>query len=149
MRRARPPQAVDGCYDKSSPASFIAERLGFTSAPTTKSSTLNPVYANPRFQAGGPLGADVLECQVKPLNVEDYNGAVLTDGEGAAREDLPVWRVRLVETRRERGAGSDLGVVRPVAATQGQVAATQGQTELRCAQCGDASMRECGHARLR
>jgi len=72
VRRARPPQAVEGCYDKSSPASFIAERLEFTSAPTTKCSTLYPVYANPRFQAGGPLGADVLKCQRKPLDLVDY-----------------------------------------------------------------------------
>jgi hypothetical protein len=72
VRRARPSQAVEGCYDKSTPPSFIAEPLQFTSAPTTKCSTLYPVYANPRFQAGGPLGADVLKCQLKSLDMEDY-----------------------------------------------------------------------------
>jgi len=30
------------------------------------------VYANPRFQAGGPLSADVLKCQLKPVDAHDY-----------------------------------------------------------------------------
>jgi hypothetical protein len=70
--RAKPAQGTEGCYDKATPPSFIAEPLTFTSAPSTKCSALYPVYANPRYQAGGPLSADVLKCQVKPVDMADY-----------------------------------------------------------------------------
>jgi hypothetical protein len=70
--KARPSQGTEGCYDKATPPAFIAEHLLFTSAPTTKCSALYPVYANPRFQAGGPLAADVLKCQLKPVDMKDY-----------------------------------------------------------------------------
>ncbi|HUR34951.1 MAG TPA: DUF6351 family protein [Vicinamibacterales bacterium] len=70
--RAKPAAAVEGCYDRSTPPAFIAEPLAFTSAPTTKCSALYPVYANPRFQSGGPLAADILKCQLKPVDPGDY-----------------------------------------------------------------------------
>ena len=70
--KAKPAQATEGCYDKATPPAFIAEALTFTSAPTTKCSALYPVYASPRFQAGGPLSADALKCQLKPVDVRDY-----------------------------------------------------------------------------
>ena len=63
---------IDGCYDKATPPTFIAEQLTFTTTPATKCSALYPVYANPRFQAGGPLSADVLKCQLKPVDAKDY-----------------------------------------------------------------------------
>jgi len=70
--KAKPAQGMEGCYDKATPPAFIAEPLTFTSAPTTACSSLYPVYANPRFQAGGPLSADVLKCQLKPVDAHDY-----------------------------------------------------------------------------
>jgi len=70
--RAKPAQATEGCYDKSTPPAFIAESLTFTSAPSTKCSALYPVYASPRYRAGGPLSADVLKCQLKPVDMTDY-----------------------------------------------------------------------------
>jgi hypothetical protein len=69
---ARPPHAGEGCFDKAAPSAFIAEPLAFTSEPTTRCSALYPVYSNPRFQAGGPLSADVLKCQLKPVDPKDY-----------------------------------------------------------------------------
>jgi hypothetical protein len=71
--RARPKTlGTEGCYDKSTPPVFIAESLAFTSKPTTKCSTLYPVYSNPRHEAGGPLAANVLKCQLKPIDAKDY-----------------------------------------------------------------------------
>jgi hypothetical protein len=70
--KARPAEAVEGCYDKGAPPSFIAEPLQFTSEPTTRCTTLYPVYTNPRYQAGGPLSADVLKCELKPIDPKDY-----------------------------------------------------------------------------
>jgi uncharacterized tannase-like protein DUF6351 len=70
--RNRPTEAVEGCYDKSAPPQFIAESLMFTSKPTSKCSGLYPVYSNPRKEAGGPLAANVLKCQLKPIDPKDY-----------------------------------------------------------------------------
>jgi hypothetical protein len=70
--KARPAEAVEGCYDKMTPPTFVAEALVFTREPSTKCSALYPVYANPRYEAGGPLAADVLKCQLKPVDPKDY-----------------------------------------------------------------------------
>jgi hypothetical protein len=60
---------VDGCYDKTR---FIAEDLVFSSEPVSECSGLYPVYSNPRKEAGGPLAANVLKCQLKPIDPADY-----------------------------------------------------------------------------
>jgi hypothetical protein len=73
--KARPAEAVEGCYDRSMPPRFIAESLVFTRDTTARCGTLYPVYANPRYQAGGPLSADVLKCQLKPIDPKDYAAA--------------------------------------------------------------------------
>jgi uncharacterized tannase-like protein DUF6351 len=70
--RNKPKDAVEGCYDKATPPNFIAEHLLFTSKPTTKCSELFPVYSNVRHEAGGPLAANVLKCQLKPVAAADY-----------------------------------------------------------------------------
>jgi hypothetical protein len=70
--RARPKNAPDGCYDKSTPPVLIAEELVFSSRPVSKCSTLYPVYSNPRREAGGPLAANILKCQLKPIGTGDY-----------------------------------------------------------------------------
>lgn len=80
--KAKPAQGVEGCYDKATPPAFIAEALAFTSQPTTRCSSLYPVYTNPRFQAGGPLAADVLKCQLKPVDTRDY-AVPFSSAEGA------------------------------------------------------------------
>ena len=75
--KAKPAQATEGCYDKATPPAFIAEPLAFTSAPTTKCSALYPVYANPRFQAGGPLVGRRHEVPAQADRREGLQGAVL------------------------------------------------------------------------
>ncbi|MGE3958985.1 MAG: DUF6351 family protein [Vicinamibacterales bacterium] len=74
--RARPATGVDGCFDRSAPPAFVADALPFTSAPDTPCSRLYPVYSNVRAQAGGPLAADVLKCQLKPVEPADYGVAL-------------------------------------------------------------------------
>jgi len=73
MLRARPAEAVDGCYDKATPPRFIAEDLLFTSKPVSKCSELYPVYSNPRREAGGVLAANILKCELKPIDARDYS----------------------------------------------------------------------------
>jgi hypothetical protein len=76
----KPAEAVEGCYDKSMPPQFIAENLVFSSKPVSKCSEIFPVYSNPRHEAGGPLSANVLKCQLKPVDARDYEKA-FTDAE--------------------------------------------------------------------
>ncbi|MBI3403617.1 MAG: hypothetical protein HY048_19565 [Acidobacteria bacterium] len=70
--RAKPANAVEGCYDKSTPPVFMAEHLVFTSQPTTKCSALYPVYSNTRTEAGGSVAGNVLKCRLKPIDPKDY-----------------------------------------------------------------------------
>jgi hypothetical protein len=76
MIRARPREALEGCYDKSTPPRFIAENLVFSSKPVSRCSELYPVYSNPRREAGGPLAANVLKCELKPIDARDYKVAL-------------------------------------------------------------------------
>ncbi len=69
---ARPAQAVEGCYDTGTPPSFIAEPLVFTRTSSTRCTALYPVYSNVRVEAGGPLSADVLKCQLAPVDGTAY-----------------------------------------------------------------------------
>ncbi len=73
MLRAKPKGITDGCYDKSTPPKFIADPLPFSSKPESPCSELYPVYSNPRKEAGGPLAADVIKCQLKPIDAKDYS----------------------------------------------------------------------------
>ncbi len=80
--RAKPAAAVSGCYDKSAPPVFVPDALPFSSKPVSKCSELYPVYSNPRHEAGGPLAANVLKCQLKPIDSKDYK-ATMSDAERA------------------------------------------------------------------
>jgi hypothetical protein len=71
--RNKPKEAVEGCYDKSTPPQFVAENLMFTRQSVSRCSELYPVYSNPRKEAGGPLAANILKCQLKPVDPRDYN----------------------------------------------------------------------------
>jgi uncharacterized tannase-like protein DUF6351 len=71
--RARPRTFVEGCYDKAAAPAFIAEHLVFSSKPVSKCSNLYPVYSNARRESGGPLAANVLKCQLKPVDPKDYS----------------------------------------------------------------------------
>jgi Tannase-like family of unknown function (DUF6351) len=74
----KPPSAVDGCF--AGPGEFVAERQTFDRHPSTKCNTLFPSFAFPRYAAGGPLAADIIKCQLKPLARGDYE-AKFSDGE--------------------------------------------------------------------
>lgn len=75
--RARPPRAVDACWDHD--ATRIDEPLVYGRS-ATRCNTIFPVHATPRIAAGGPLAADVLKCQLKPLARSDYT-VTFTDAE--------------------------------------------------------------------
>jgi hypothetical protein len=66
----KPAAAVDGCW--SSSTTFIAEPQVFGRLPNTQCNTLFPSYAFPRYVAGGPLAANNIKCQLKPVDLNDY-----------------------------------------------------------------------------
>jgi uncharacterized tannase-like protein DUF6351 len=66
----KPGAAVDGCWRTAD--EFIAEPQTFSSAANSTCNTLFPSFAFPRFVAGGPLAADVLKCQLKPIQPSEY-----------------------------------------------------------------------------
>jgi hypothetical protein len=70
--RARPAQATDGCFDRATPPRFAADPLPFTRERDSRCSELYPVYSFPRKEAGGPLAANILKCQLKPVRAADY-----------------------------------------------------------------------------
>jgi len=73
----RPASAVDGCWPSAS--QFIAEPQAFGSTPNTTCNALLPSFAFPRFVAGGPLAADILKCQLKPVQPTEYPGFTRAD----------------------------------------------------------------------
>jgi hypothetical protein len=68
--RHKPQSAVDGCW--TSLSEFIAERQSFDQLPGTTCNKQFPSFAFPRHIAGGPLAADIIKCQLKPLDRMDY-----------------------------------------------------------------------------
>ncbi|MRV70549.1 GntR family transcriptional regulator [Duganella sp. FT92W] len=67
----KPAEAVDGCFTKSTTPQFIAEpqTLGTTGG---QCNAIWPSYTAPRIEAGGPVAADILKCQLKPIAYSDY-----------------------------------------------------------------------------
>lgn len=78
----RPADAINGCYDLATPPRFLPDALPFSSQPISPCSELYPVFSNPRHEAGGPLAADVLKCELKPIEAKDY-AVPMTDFERA------------------------------------------------------------------
>jgi len=66
----KPVAAVDGCWASSS--QFIAEAQTFGRLPNSQCNTLFPSYAFPRYVAGGPLAANIMKCELKPVDLNDY-----------------------------------------------------------------------------
>ena len=72
--RNRPARAVDGCWvvDADKKASFVAERQTFSTKPDSTCNEKYPSAAFTRYVAGGPLDANLLKCQLKPIDAKDY-----------------------------------------------------------------------------
>lgn len=70
--RDRPASLVDGCWTYNVNPQFIAEPQTFSNQPNSQCNALWPSYAFPRYVAGGPLAANKLKCQLKPVDLNDY-----------------------------------------------------------------------------
>jgi hypothetical protein len=69
--RNKPADLVDGCFDKSTPPQFIAEKQTLGTGGT-QCNILWPSYRFPRMEAGGPLASNNLKCQLKAVDLADY-----------------------------------------------------------------------------
>lgn len=65
--RAKPADLVDSCYREN--GERIREQQTFTGGECAR---LYPAYPPPRQVAGGPMANDVLKCQLKPPDPDDY-----------------------------------------------------------------------------
>ena len=75
IARAKPKDLTDFCYTRT--GERIAEPQTFSGG---QCNTLYPTFPPPRMVAGGPLSNDVLKCQLKPVDFDDYKVA-FTDAE--------------------------------------------------------------------
>ncbi|HWZ74776.1 MAG TPA: DUF6351 family protein [Casimicrobiaceae bacterium] len=70
--RNKPAMATDGCW-KTATIGFWRERQTFSRTNNSICNTLYPSYAFPRYVAGGPVAANIIKCQLKPVNPGDYS----------------------------------------------------------------------------
>jgi len=70
--RHRPHDLVDGCWTYSTNPQFVAEAQTWSRLPDSQCNALWPSYSNPLKEAGGPLAANTLKCQLKSLDSSDY-----------------------------------------------------------------------------
>ncbi len=77
IARAKPADLVNGCYAPD--GKRIIETPSFSGGQCNE---LYPAFPSPRMVAGGPASNDVLKCQLKPLDLKDYQ-VPLTDAQKA------------------------------------------------------------------
>ena len=68
--RNKPVSLKDGCYKD---GAFIEEVQFKGLTGTSPCNTLYPTASFPLEAAGGPLANDIVKCQLKPVNLADYN----------------------------------------------------------------------------
>ena len=70
----KPGAASDGCWVAEAGTSpvFVAERQTFSSKPDSRCNEKYPSAAFTRYVAGGPLDANVLKCQLQPIDAKAY-----------------------------------------------------------------------------
>jgi hypothetical protein len=73
----KPAAAMDGCWANAT--QFIPEAQTFGRLPNSQCNTLFPSYAFPRYVAGGPLAANIIKCQLKPIDLNDYKVSFSSD----------------------------------------------------------------------
>ena len=67
--RAKPADLVDACWTRDAEPQKIVEVQVYGSGRCEK---LYPSASFPRGVAGSPIAGDVIKCQVKPIDPEDY-----------------------------------------------------------------------------
>lgn len=85
---AKPADLVDGCWDnREEPRKWIAETQTFDGPGICNE--LYPAYPTPRHVAGAPLANDVVKCQLKPVDRDDYDVALSDSQFGRLQKIFP------------------------------------------------------------
>ena len=90
--RNKPADAVDGCWQEGNPqgpAQFIAQPQTFGRGADSPCNQVYPSYAFVRHVAGGPLHANILKCQLKPVDPADYRVTIPAAGMQRLRRIFP------------------------------------------------------------
>jgi uncharacterized tannase-like protein DUF6351 len=74
----KPHAAIDGCWTTAAgqPPEFVPEPQTFSGKPDSKCNAAYPSASFTRRVAGGPLDANTLKCQLKPIDATDYPASV-------------------------------------------------------------------------
>lgn len=86
MRRAKPADLVDACFTDGGHTK-IAEPQVYQG--NTRCNQLYPAFSTPRMVAGEPLANNVLKCQLKRVDVRDYNVRLTTAQENRLKAIFP------------------------------------------------------------
>jgi hypothetical protein len=73
----RPASLSDGCWKDAN--TFIKEPQTFSREPNGACNSQYPSYAFPRYVAGGPLAANIIKCQTRPVSASDYKVSFTPD----------------------------------------------------------------------
>ena len=76
IARARPADLVDACWSRDDDPVKIAEPMVRGSG---RCEELYPSAPGPREVAGAPIGSDVLKCELKPVDPDDYDGTLTAE----------------------------------------------------------------------
>ena len=102
--RNKPASLQEGCLTRDAAQAKIVEKFERTRG---QCAALYPAPGSPRFVAGGPLAADVIKCQLKPVALSDYPAALTPNQRTRLAEIFPVgvcdWSKPGVEQQRLRG----------------------------------------------
>jgi hypothetical protein len=66
----RPADLADGCWTAQD--KFVKEPQTFSREPDSVCNKTYPSYAFPRYIAGGPLAANIIKCELRPVSAADY-----------------------------------------------------------------------------
>ena len=77
--RNKPADLVDGCFTREDNPVFIEEPQIFGAQGSSRCNDLYPAFPAPRQVAGGPLANDIIKCQLKPVELDDYSVALTAE----------------------------------------------------------------------
>jgi hypothetical protein len=70
--RNKPAELNDGCWTPDSAPAFIKEPQKFGGVGSSRCNDWYPAFSAPRLVAGGSLANDIVKCQLKPIDLDDY-----------------------------------------------------------------------------
>jgi hypothetical protein len=110
LRRAKPAELVDACWTRDDNPQKIAEPAQFGAG---QCDALYPANSFPRGVAGSPVAADIVKCQLKPVNADDYTVRFTGDELTRLRKIFPDgvcdWSKPGVEQRAPAGSWQRFG----------------------------------------